>query len=69
MVVNATATTGWSDVFEYDERSNLVRRTDARGVKTNFVYANDPLNRLQSINYDKTSAVNDPNKPLAMLKP
>jgi RHS repeat-associated protein len=47
---------GWSDVFVYDNRSNLIQRTDARGVKTNFVYNNDPLNRLQGVTYDKSGA-------------
>ncbi|MCA1628060.1 MAG: hypothetical protein LC742_08870, partial [Acidobacteria bacterium] len=32
----------WGDYFEYDERSNLTARTDARGVRTNFSYNNDP---------------------------
>ncbi|MFV0388659.1 MAG: hypothetical protein ACK5NT_07880, partial [Pyrinomonadaceae bacterium] len=50
----------WSDAFVYDQRSNLVQRTDARGVKTNFNYTSggtpDPLNRLLSITFDKTGA-------------
>lgn len=51
-----TATNGaqWSDVFNYDNRSNLVWRVEARGVKTLFNYNNDPLNRLQSVQYDTT---------------
>ena len=44
----------WSDVFTYDQRSNLTQRVDARGVKTIFNYNNDPLNRLQSVAYDKS---------------
>ncbi len=44
----------WSNVFSYDTRSNLISRVDARGVETNFNYANDPLNRLQSVSYDTT---------------
>ncbi|MEP7339811.1 MAG: hypothetical protein ABI977_18880 [Acidobacteriota bacterium] len=49
----------WSDVFTYDNRSNLLQRVDARGVKTIFRYKDtgnneDPLNRLQSVEYDKT---------------
>lgn len=53
-----TATNGaqWSDVFAYDNRSNLIWRVDARGVKTNFNYNSDPLNRMQSVTYD-TSGV------------
>lgn len=50
----------WSDAFVYDSRSNLTQRTDARGVKTNLSYlvssALDPLNRLQSISYDTSTA-------------
>jgi len=44
----------WSDVFTYDNRSNLTQRVDARGVKTNHNYNNDPLNRLQSVTHDKS---------------
>jgi RHS repeat-associated protein len=44
----------WSDVFAYDDRSNLVVRTDARGVRTVFEYAGDPLDRLQGIQYKST---------------
>jgi RHS repeat-associated protein len=44
----------WSQVYVYDDRSNLVSKTDARGVRTVFNYNNDPLNRLQSITYDTT---------------
>ncbi|NNE67398.1 MAG: peptidoglycan DD-metalloendopeptidase family protein [Pyrinomonadaceae bacterium] len=46
----------WSDAFEYDSKSNLIKRTDARGVKTNFNYNSDPLNRLQTITFDKVGA-------------
>jgi RHS repeat-associated protein len=53
----------WSDVFTYDVRSNLISSTDARGVKTNFNYGNDPLNRLQSISWD-TSGFGDTNNPI-----
>jgi RHS repeat-associated protein len=42
----------WSDAFFYDNRSNLVRRVDARGVQTHYDF-NDPLNRLLSVRYDK----------------
>jgi RHS repeat-associated protein len=44
----------WTDVFTYDNRSNITSRTDARGVKTIFTYNSDPLNRLQSLSYDTT---------------
>ena len=42
----------WSDVFTYDDRSNLKTYTDARGVQTVFHYENDPLDRLQGVIYD-----------------
>jgi len=47
----------WSNVFTYDERSNMISKTDARGVKTIYKYkdssnVDDPLNRLQSVSYD-----------------
>lgn len=56
-----TADDRWSEVFTYDQRSNLISKTDARGVKTIYRYkdsggADDPLNRLQSVSYD-TSGV------------
>ncbi|MBI1766632.1 MAG: RHS repeat-associated core domain-containing protein [Acidobacteria bacterium] len=55
-------TTGlWSDFFQYDTRSNPICYTDARGVKTNFTYNNDPLNRLQSVDYNTTGAPNAAN--------
>ena len=44
----------WSDVFTYDDRSNMTSRTDARGVKTMYTFNNDPLNRLQSVTFDTT---------------
>jgi RHS repeat-associated protein len=53
----------WSDVFTYDDRSNLTSRTDARGVKTVYGYNNDPLNRLQSISWD-TSGFGDSANPI-----
>src|SRR5262249_60726086 len=43
----------WSGVFFYDTRSNLARRVDARGVQTRYDF-NDPLNRLLSVQYDKS---------------
>lgn len=42
----------WSDVYKYDERSNIVSHTDARGVRTSYDYGGDPLNRLQNVTYD-----------------
>jgi RHS repeat-associated protein len=63
----------WSDAFTYDTRSNLVARTDARGVRTSFNYNldpthADPLNRLHSIHYDTTGAhENLANSPIAAI--
>jgi YD repeat-containing protein len=42
----------WSDVFGYDDQSNLVSHVDARGIKTLYDYVHDPLNRLQHVVYD-----------------
>lgn len=46
----------WSGAVTYDNRSNITKRIDARGVVTNYSYqlngADDPLNRLQSVSYD-----------------
>ncbi|HKX27767.1 MAG TPA: DUF4329 domain-containing protein, partial [Blastocatellia bacterium] len=44
----------WTELFTYDTKSNLIQRTDARGVKTYYLYQNDPLNRLQGVQYDKS---------------
>lgn len=47
----------WSEAYLYDER-NLFLKTDARGIKTHFVYwdinagTEDPLNRLRQVYYD-----------------
>src|SRR5262249_45078974 len=46
----------WSDVFFYDTRSNLTQSVDARGVKTLYIYNDDPLNRLQTVQYDKSGS-------------
>ncbi|MBL0240330.1 MAG: hypothetical protein IPQ00_07125 [Chloracidobacterium sp.] len=56
----------WSDVFTYDEMSNVKTSTDARGVKTTYSYQNpaipeliiDPLNRLFSVTYETNGAAN-----------
>ncbi|NJM53942.1 MAG: hypothetical protein HC846_11475, partial [Blastocatellia bacterium] len=55
----------WSSaVLEFDSRSNVIKSMDARGVKTTYSYqlngGDDPLNRLQSVSYDKGGAY-DPN--------
>jgi YD repeat-containing protein len=53
----------WSDIFTYDDRSNLISRTDARGVKTLHNFNNDPLNRLQSVSWD-TNGFGDTANPI-----
>jgi RHS repeat-associated protein len=53
----------WSDVFTYDDRSNLTSRKDARGVKTVYTYSSDPLNRLQSVSWD-TGGFGDTANPI-----
>jgi RHS repeat-associated protein len=60
-------TTGglWSDVFTYDDRSNMISRTDARGAKAIYTYNNDPLNRLQSVSYNITGALDPASVVLA----
>jgi RHS repeat-associated protein len=59
----------WGEAFVYDNRSNLVQRTDPRGVKTIFSYqvsgADDPLNRLQSVTYD-LSGPRDTSIPISL---
>lgn len=56
----------WSEAFQYDNRSNMTQKTDARGVKTNYAYYNlangaeDALNRLQAVIYD-LSGPREPN--------
>jgi RHS repeat-associated protein len=56
----------WSDVFSYDNRSNLVSHTDARGVTTSYLYGGDSLDRLHRITYDLT-AVWDANNPITPI--
>ncbi len=51
----------WSDVFTYDNRSNLTQHVDARGVKSIFKYKDaagveDPLNRLLTVQYDQSGS-------------
>src|SRR5262249_4701290 len=46
----------------------LSSHTDARGIKTNFVYNNDPLNRLQSVNYDMSN-FGDTTNPVVSTPP
>jgi RHS repeat-associated protein len=58
----------WSDVFTYDNRSNLISRTDARGVKTVYSYNSDPLNRLQSVTWD-TGGFGDTANPILSAAP
>ncbi len=50
----------WSDVFKYDDRSNLIERIDARKVKTIYDYQSDPLNRIKEVRYDTTNTASTP---------
>jgi RHS repeat-associated protein len=45
----------WTDIYAYDQRSNLTSRLDARGVLAIYDYGTDPLNRLQGIAYSNTA--------------
>jgi RHS repeat-associated protein len=49
----------WSEVFTYDEWSNLTSRTDSRGITTRYDYDDDPFDRVQQITYDMTHFVDD----------
>ncbi|HEV7642756.1 MAG TPA: RHS repeat-associated core domain-containing protein [Pyrinomonadaceae bacterium] len=56
-VGSASSNAHWSEAYTYDNRSNVTQKTDARGVRANYVYTNslgapDPLNRLQVVWYD-----------------
>jgi RHS repeat-associated protein len=53
----------WSDLFSYDDHSNLIAHIDARGVKSLFEYHGDPLDRLQVVRYD-TSGFGDTDYPI-----
>ena len=58
----------WANAFFYDNRSNLTQKTDARGVKAKNIYqfwggGDDPLNRLQRIEYD-TAGPKDTSLPI-----
>ncbi len=49
----------WSDVFSYDNLSNLTNHVDARGVGTLYDYSGDPLNRIQRIQYHLPDPMTD----------
>ena len=44
----------WSDVYTYDQRSNLTSHMDARGVVAAYDYGIDPFSRLQGVSYTNT---------------
>lgn len=50
--VRAGSVDTWSVALAYDERSNLIRRQDGRGLATVYDYGTDPLDRLQRVTYD-----------------
>jgi YD repeat-containing protein len=58
----------WANAFFYDNRSNLTQKTDARGIKAKYSFqfwggGDDPLNRLQRIEYD-TAGPKDTSIPI-----
>jgi len=57
----------WSEAYTYDDHSNIILKTDPRGVRTNYNYINsgvhDPLNRLQTIWYDLSGPL-EPNQTI-----
>lgn len=61
-VGSGNANAKWSSaVLQYDNRSNIIQKIDARGVITNYSYqtggVDDPLNRIQSISYSPPSGI------------
>jgi len=42
----------WSDLFFYDNHSNLIGHLDARGIRKVIDYAGDPLNRPHGVYYN-----------------
>ena len=58
----------WTDVFTYDARSNLTSHTDARGVRTAFIYDGDPLDRLQRVEYS-IPEIRDTSNPILPVSP
>jgi len=48
-----TGGNGWSTAYFYDENGNLVSKTDALNITTNYAY--DALNRNTTINYSNTA--------------
>lgn len=58
----------YTDVFQYDMRSNLVMSIDARGVRTKAIYDDDQLNRLQRIVYEVPTA-HDTSSPILPVAP
>jgi len=65
---DAGSTTGvhkqWSEVFTYDERSNMISRKDSRGITTRYDYGGDPLDRVQRISYDMSEFADTDNPVL-----
>jgi RHS repeat-associated protein len=58
----------YSDVYAYDDLSNMILHIDSRGAKTNFHFNGDPLNRIQGVDYD-LSSVGDNSSPIAAVPP
>lgn len=64
----------WSSAYYYDNRSNLIQKNDARGVKALYSFylpggaGLDPLNRLQWSGYDLTGPL-DTSSPIFASQP
>jgi RHS repeat-associated protein len=51
-----TGNNQWSLAFDYDANGNIVKRIDARNIKTTYAY--DGLNRNTTVDYSDTPGVN-----------
>lgn len=58
----------FSDVYQYDARSNLATSIDARGVHTIYDRRDDPLNRLHEVRY-VIPAAHDTSSPIQEVSP
>ena len=52
----------WSDIYTYDDISNVTSHIDARGIRRVYDYGGDPLSRLQGMTYD-TKGFGDTKNP------
>lgn len=47
----------WSEIYTYDDHSNLTSRTDSRGIVTRWHYDDDPLDRVHRVSFDTSGWV------------